>query len=73
MNEYKDYSHSILRQNEDNLLSLNNNILIIIVTIKNKIEQCLKKIYQKNKISKILLKKKSRLIILEIKKQLYIP
>ena len=35
-------------------------------------EQCLKKTCQKNKISKILLKKKIGLIILEIKERLYI-
>ena len=42
------------------------------VIIKAETEQCLKQIYQKNKIFKTLLKKKLETIILEIKGQLYI-
>ena len=67
MDSHEDQSHSILRQNKDDSLSPNNSILVIIVIIKNKVEQCLKKIYQKNKISKVLLKKKSGLTIPKIK------
>ena len=68
----KDRSHSILWQNKDDSLSPNSNILATTVTIESEIEQRLKKICQKNKISKILLKKKSELIISEIKRQLYV-
>ena len=72
MDNQKDWSHNILWQNKDGLLSPNSNILIAIVTIKSEVEQHLKKIYQKNKISKVLLKEKSGFIILEIKRQLYV-
>ena len=68
----EDQFYSILWQNEDNLLSPNNNIIVTIIIIKSEIKQRLKKIYQKNKIFKILLKKKSGFIILEIKGRLYI-
>ena len=64
MDNYKDQSH--------NLLSPNGSILVTIIIIRNKMEQRLKKIYQKNKTSKILLKKKSGFTISEIKEQLYI-
>ena len=72
MDSQEDRLYSILRQNEDNLLSPNDSMLAATVIIKNKMEQYLKKIYQKNKTSKVLLKKKLGFIILEIKGQLYI-
>ena len=67
MDSQKNRFHSILQQNKDGSLSPNNNILVATVTIENEVEQRLKKTYQKNKTSKVLLKKKSELIISEIK------
>ena len=67
MDSYEDRSHSILQQNKDNSLSPNSNILVATIIIKSEVEQYLKRVCQKNKISKILLKKKSGLIISEIK------
>ena len=55
------------------MLSLNSNIVAVTIILKAEIEQCLKKICQKNKISKALLKKKPGTTISKIKRQLYIP
>ena len=38
MNGYKDRSYNILRQNKDNLLSPNSNIMAVTVIIKNEVE-----------------------------------
>ena len=72
MNGHEDWSHSILWQNEDDSLSPNSSILVATVTIESEIEQRLKKTCQRNKIFKALLKKKSELIISEIKGRLYV-
>ena len=47
-------------------------MIVVIVTIEEKVKQHLKQICQKNKISKISLKKKLEIIILEIKGRLYV-
>ena len=63
----KDKSYGILKKNKDNLLSLNSNIIIETIIIEAETEQYLKQIYQKNKISKTLLKEKPGTTISEIK------
>ena len=72
MEKEKNIFYSILQRNSDNIFSPNGSILIAIIIIKNKIEQRLKRICQKNKIAKNFLKKNNRKDIPEIKRWLYI-
>ena len=72
INSQKNQFHNILCQNKDDSLSPNDSILAATVTIESKMEQRLKKICQKDRIFKILLKKKLEYIILEIKRRLYV-
>ena len=53
----KNFFYNILQQNSDSIFNLNSNILTTIIIIKSKTKQQFKKIYQKNKTTKNILKK----------------